>query len=426
MQQGTIDTSLSPADQEYKKSLTDYSSSLSQQVLDSRTFYEDFKKRQDDTTNALIDSIEKKYEARRLKMEDVNSRYLESKRISGISAGRQRYATTMEEGLLSTEELDGQARLAEIDAEELSLVTQAKQARTEADYKMFNDTMDRLDSINKEKLSTLTNLHNIAIEADKTLEEKRKAQVAEKLAAQKQSIDTSKAYAGGVASQMELYKTAEEKSAFIDEIATQLGIDPYMLLGDVEASLSEQQKSTIDIKNIESQIANRKAGTDIAYANLALDKQQEARLSKESVAKDEFPLSSTQKSKLLAIGFDSQQIKEMKDMIEKVGIDTAMKQIDGLDSTTEQQIRSVFSGDTTEIKATEGQFLDETYFKNNISDSTLKTLAKSAGYRHWTATGSSPWSKEKQNYIEHLIKDVIPGYRKERLKDTEILKLITG
>jgi len=254
----TGDTQTKPeATDPYAKALGDYSSRIASQEAESKKFFSDFATRQEETTRAMIDSIQKKYEARRLKMEDINARYLEGSRIAGISSGRQRYAPTMQQGLLSTEEMDGQARLAEIDAEELSLIAQAKQARDEMSYKVFNDSMSRLDTVNKEKLDVITKLHNASIEQDKILEEKRKSAFEEQQTLQNTSLKMADSLASSVYKGLNSLKSEKDKEAYMETIAKKYGIDTEVLRSSAIEYGQKASREELEQANIRSQMAAR-------------------------------------------------------------------------------------------------------------------------------------------------------------------------
>lgn len=259
------------AEDPFKTALTEYTGRLDSQLAENKAFYDDFKLRQEETTRALISSIQKKYEARRAKMEDINKRMLEGKRIAGITAGRQRYAPGIEEGLLSAEEMDGQARLAEIDAEELSLIAQAKAARDEASYKAFHDYMARIKQLNDDKLNTITKLHQLAIDQDKLLEDKRKNAAAEARLKQQDAFKLAEGIAGSVYEGYQGFETEAERLAFIQKVSEKYGVDPAVIYDSMLEYGKETKKSALELENIQSQITSREEQTKI-------DRQREARL----------------------------------------------------------------------------------------------------------------------------------------------------
>lgn len=260
-------TNTSGEENPYDKMLNDNVVNLSSQELEAKAIYDDIKTRQDALTAQMITNIQTKYAARRMKMEDLNKRYLEGKRVAGISSGRMEYASGMEEGLLTTEELDGQRRLMEIDGEEQQLILQAQQARSESQYKAFNDYMGRLDAINKEKADTIQKLHQNAIDQDKAIEDKRRNAITDAKTIQETQLKAIEQLAPAALNAISgLDETASAE--VISQLAKQYDVDPNMLISEVGKYSSESKKEAIDIKNIESQIRTRE--------------NQEARLAKES------------------------------------------------------------------------------------------------------------------------------------------------
>lgn len=251
---------LSPEQQQIK----DQQVKLDKDAADAKAFYDDFKLRQEATTAALIDSITKKYEARRASMQDTNARMLEGKRIAGISAGRQRYAPGMEQGLLSTEEMDGQSRLAEIDAQELQLIAQAKQARDDASYKAFNSYMEQLDKNNADKMETITKLHQFAIDADKAIADKKKAD--------KEAVLDQTRMADSVApAALQAYqglKTPEEKAAFIQKLAEKYSLPAEMIQSSMLTYGDENAKADLEQTMKSEQIKTEKAQQANYYSQI--------------------------------------------------------------------------------------------------------------------------------------------------------------
>lgn len=246
----------------YTKMMKDQQAKLDTQAAESKKFYDDLKIRQDATTAALIDSITKKYEARRAQMSDTNARMLEGKRISGISAGRQRYAGKMEQGLLSTEEMDGQARLAQLDGEELQLIAQAKQARDEASYKAFNDYMSQLDKNNADKMETITKMHQIAMDTDKALADKKKAE--------QQAVLDQTRLADSMAPSANLaylsLKTPDEKAIFIKKLAERYNLPEEMVQSSMLKYADEATKADLDQQMKQEQIKTEKAQQSNYYS----------------------------------------------------------------------------------------------------------------------------------------------------------------
>lgn len=199
----------------------------------------EFMARLDVTQQALIKSIEQKYEARRLKMADINQRMLAGKTIAGAQSGRMRYAASMQEGVLTTEELDGQARLAEIDAEELSAIAQAKSTYDDKSYAAFIKNMDRLDELNREKMDTIQMLYEKGMEQDKLLYERRRA-------ATEESRKTLDNISYSVSNEYQKLTTEGERKAFISAVAEKYALDPLEIYSRMMESADESTKRQLE------------------------------------------------------------------------------------------------------------------------------------------------------------------------------------
>lgn len=403
----------------YEKELSDYAARLEEQKQTLLTADKEWQAKLDSTLSSLVDSIQKKYEARRLKMQDVNARNLEGKRISGITSGRMKYANTMEDNLLSTEELDGQARLAEIDAEEMTLIAQAKQARDEASYTAFYKNMDRLDALSKEKMDTITNLHNAAIAADKALDEKRRNSITEEQALFNLSQDKASSFAKTAYELMSTMKTDADKEAYLQKLAKDQKLDPEILRGAIDEYGGKQE-------NLQSQIAARESAATAREANIAL--RETAQQIKEagknggspSSADKGFKLTQSQKSKIIALGgYSEKDINDMEAFVKEYGLDATLQ---GVPEKDRARLKSILGA--PDSATGEKQFITPEYITQNIDDRTLKSLASSMGYRHFL----SSWSTEKKNLTASdgpLMKQV-EQYRTNGLTDKEIIELLTN
>lgn len=228
------------------------------------TTLDNLKKISDATTQALIESIKQTYAARIDAMNDSNSRVLAAKTSEGIRSGRARYASGLQEGILSDEEQQGISRVGQLQGEMLTLIQQAQSAQNENDLKLFNERMDDLDKIDKNLQSTVQNLQKNATDQLTLLQNKAKAEADAAKAAQQAALDKSKRAAPGIAEQLNALPDAKSKAAFLQEYSDQSGIPLDVLMGDIQSYNNDQakdaltaQKTKLDMQNIESEIAAR-------------------------------------------------------------------------------------------------------------------------------------------------------------------------
>lgn len=126
-----------------------------------------------DTANqALVDSIKSIFNRRREQQKEVNKNIVSGLTITGIRAGRQRFAPEVQEGILSAAERDGIQRIADLDAQELSLIQEAKAANDANQFALLNAKMNEIATARKDKSAVIKQLHDMAVEEEKLLRER--------------------------------------------------------------------------------------------------------------------------------------------------------------------------------------------------------------------------------------------------------------
>jgi hypothetical protein len=110
-----------------------------------------------DGSDALISSIKDIYEQRAKEMETLNKAKLSGATKIGIRSGRNRYAPLIEQGILTAEEQAGMDRITKLGVEEAQLIAEAKIAKANGEWKMFNEKRTALTELHKDKLSALSN-----------------------------------------------------------------------------------------------------------------------------------------------------------------------------------------------------------------------------------------------------------------------------
>ncbi len=400
----------------YEKELSDYAARLEEQKQTLLTADKEWQAKLDSTLSSLVDSIQKKYEARRLKMQDINARNLEGKRISGITSGRMKYANTMEDNLLSTEELDGQARLAEIDAEEMTLIAQAKQARDEASYTAFYKNMDRLDALSKEKMDTITNLHNAAIAADKALDEKRRNSITEEQALFNLSQDKASSFAKTAYELMSTMKTDADKEAYLQKLAKDQKLDPEILRGAIDEYGGKQE-------NLQSQIAARESAASAREQSLSIQEQR-LLLQKE---KNEKGTVSEQKANVIA------GINDLLDQANQAKAKAIFgaEFVDKNGYITPQGFKILVSN-AKEDGLTRKEFLAEYGSQLYLQENKAKEYGITAAEEKLLASSKQSTSVIDEAYLKSTFPDLdtqdtmkkVDGYRKAGYTDKEIVALL--
>ena len=115
---------------------------------------------------AIIDDIKRTFDKRKRAMDIINKATLGSQKVAGARAGRQRYATEIQTSIVSSEESAGIQRLADLDAQELSLINQAEMAATEKDFERLNESYKLAMDISAKKEETLLQLRQLALDEE--------------------------------------------------------------------------------------------------------------------------------------------------------------------------------------------------------------------------------------------------------------------
>ena len=126
-----------------------------------------------DASDALINSIQQTFTARRAQMADINRRSLASIRTFGIRGGTARFAPLIATGIVSAEERAGAQRLANLDAQEASLIAEAQIAQANEDFGLLQVMMENIKELRTEKVAELTKLKEAARKRNEVLEDRK-------------------------------------------------------------------------------------------------------------------------------------------------------------------------------------------------------------------------------------------------------------
>lgn len=248
------------ADQEYSANEASIKKEQERTAL-----YDSLKLNLDQAHNQLLDSIKATFSVRKAKMEDINKRYLALKQNEGFSGGQARYMSDINNGVLQDEEEKGNMRLAELDAQEKTLIAQAVQAKTSKDFELAFKKVDELDKIQKEKQDTIQAVYNAAVEYNKALDEQEKALRTK----EKEQFDLAdkrlKTTAPILVKAYDQLKTQKERDEFIKKYAKQLGTGEDMVLGAMEDQRMQNKKDVAEIN--QKNRSNTGGGSDNPTAN---------------------------------------------------------------------------------------------------------------------------------------------------------------
>lgn len=230
------------ADQEYQANKNEINREKERTAL-----FDSMKANLDTAHNQLLDSIKATFQVRREKMKDINSRYLALKTNEGFSGGQARYMSDINNGVLQDEELQGETRLAEIDAQEKSLVAQAVQAKTAKDFELATKKLDEIDKLQKEKQDTIQKVYKAAVDYNKALDDQAKELRLKEKDQFEMATKSLTASAPALVGAYDALKSVKEKQAFVTAMAKKLGVGEEIVIGAMEDQRTQNTKETADI-----------------------------------------------------------------------------------------------------------------------------------------------------------------------------------
>lgn len=243
---GTSNQSVSPFDSQIEQ----INQSAARELETYNNIFNLTRQRLDAETNSTIANIQQIYSKRKDEMASANKNALEFKRVSGIVSGRDRYAQDYQTDVLSDEERNGIKRIADLDAEQETLIMQAKQAREAKDMEALFQNMQMYETINKSKQAAIANLYKQAIDFEKLAIDRSK----EQRSALMDQLDTQAKYADNLAATVMgslTGDTKQDKEVF-SAFASQYGIDPSFIEQAVsEYKLKQNQALPSDLREYE-------------------------------------------------------------------------------------------------------------------------------------------------------------------------------
>lgn len=197
-------------------------------------------------------------------------------------SGALQYANDMTETFMSNEMDRASQRIADLVSKEQELILKSNAAYKNDDVKAFNAAQTALTKATTEKTNTLGKLLTATNNQVKAVQAQQKIDAT--AAKNKISADTTisaKTAPGMVAALKDKGITDPDQiSQYVQEMATQLGVDPNILAGALATAQQTQAKTDSTIANQKSEIAKRnqpkttagaKGGTDVNYNYTADD-----------------------------------------------------------------------------------------------------------------------------------------------------------
>jgi len=199
---------------------------------------------QDAITNALIDSINSKYAGLIQQQKEINKAVFARTQTASIRFGSARYAPEITSGILSEEESIGLRKIEALESEKLSLISKAKQAKQDMDYKLLNESIEMYETKRKEQKEALIKQQELALKKAEDLRQKKELelkQLKEDREAKESLVKSLGYYAlnaiGGT------FGDEDSDSEIIKGIASDYTItDPNILLNEVIRLQTEKVK----------------------------------------------------------------------------------------------------------------------------------------------------------------------------------------
>lgn len=181
------DTELSTADR-YKSEIDNYTKETNKILNERKNQFNKYLTRSDNLLKSQVSSIQSSFDERREQANQVAQNAIAASNILGSRTGRLRYAPEIQRSITTGQENALIETLSTIDAQEAAAMAAAEESAFSRDYKTFLDQIDDLDTIKKERETTLANLEEaMKEENDRRREEaetaKQETQIIEQIAA---------------------------------------------------------------------------------------------------------------------------------------------------------------------------------------------------------------------------------------------------
>lgn len=193
----------------------------------------------------LINDIHEQYAARRQRMEQTNRALVSGLTTAGIRSGRARYATELQDSLLSAEERAGIMRLSELDSQERSDISKAQQAYRAGKLQEFNTRMELVEKTRSAKSELLQKQFENSMSLEKRAIERSQEARAERKDAREEVRQLIEDVAAGANSKL-VGMSDEERVSYIQDLADSYGIDPDLLASGIQKYNDERNKSVRD------------------------------------------------------------------------------------------------------------------------------------------------------------------------------------
>lgn len=230
---------------------------------------------------AQVADLQSQFAQLRQMQEQANANFVGATTVLGIRSGRSQYAPEIASGQITNAVNQGITKLANLDSQAASAVAKLKQGFLDNDYKIINQSYEDLQTAQKAKTDTLTQIQN-------TIKNQLQA-TTERLQQQKAQLDIQTAQVSNLAASTLAASMGIDGTLDLDaiqKIADDNGIDPNVLYGAVlkeqhietvqqqqdSKFASDQLQATANLANTKATTANTQATTAKTNADVAATK----------------------------------------------------------------------------------------------------------------------------------------------------------
>lgn len=137
----------------------------------TRELLNSMKESLDASTKRTIDNIEQQFAQRKTQLTEINRRQEEGTKQSLLMGGSSRYAQVSSGGIVNAQETSGLLALAELDAQEKTLINSALAAKESGDFQLLEKELTLAETKRKEKQTAATELSKSIAEQNKKIKE---------------------------------------------------------------------------------------------------------------------------------------------------------------------------------------------------------------------------------------------------------------
>lgn len=346
----------------------------------------------DATTARQIKSIQDMFAVRKQQQQNINMRLEAGVDTALLLGGSSRYAISSE-GIAGAQERAGINELAQLDAEEQSLIAEVQAAGDAQNFEIMGEILERAEKKREEKVAKAKELAEKIAEANQKVQENQI-----KLSRDLAIVDLFKQ---GFTDPTDIldYLNRDESGVLIGDIT----LDEIQNVLDIVNPPPDMAGLSADYKTYKALIA----GGDLKEGTSYIDYITMINNAKRAPSEDlggGINISTQNRTKLLGAGFSAQDISDIEEGVNTYGIEAVLNQID--DPKQKQAVQEAYGYQSKVTMDQISTIVDREFLsgnidpvavlKNSYSDDELKELARENGFAGWWGLSDS----ELKKYLE--------------------------